>query len=258
MLGLVLGMIGMTVKCCRGYVSSVGAKLHLTLVAAAGVAFLSSTGYWVPILWRSSDVQIALVADSARKSGIWVETTLNLYDTMGMSPQERTKLLQEPAFKALPADIREDWTATAGQDLLPRWQMILFRNYPRFTRRLAAALHKAGVPLLLGTDAMGATLAIPGASAHQELQLLTKIGLSPYEALKTATVNPAKFLGKEGEFGTINVGKRADLLLLSTDPLVDIHTLKTPVGVMVRGQWLTREELNRMLSSLTTESDRSQ
>ncbi|MGD1082172.1 MAG: amidohydrolase family protein [Candidatus Sulfotelmatobacter sp.] len=251
MLALAIGMVITTAKCLRGHVSSAGMRLHFVLLTVAAIAFLSATAYWLPILWRSSDAEVAHVADSAHNAGIWVETTLNLYDTMGMRPQERLKLLQEPAFKALPPDIREDWTAAAGQDLLPKWQMIVFRNYPKFTRRLTGALHKAGVPLLLGTDALGAPLAIPGASAHQELQLLVGSGLTPYEALRTATVNPAKFLGKEREFGTITVGKRADLLLVSADPLVDIHTLKNPVGVMVRGQWLPAEELQHSLSGLS-------
>lgn len=258
MLVLAIGMVVMIVRCWRRHISSTGTRLHVALLAFVAVTFLLATAYWLPILWRSSDAEVAHVADSARKAGIWVETTLNLYDTIGMSPQERRKLLQEPAFKALPPDIREDWTATAGQDLLPKWQMILFRNYPQFTRRLTGALHQAGVPLLLGTDAMGAPLAIPGASAHQELQLLIESGLTPYEALGTATVNPAKFLGKETEFGTITVGKRADLLLVSADPLVDIHTLKDPVGVMVRGQWLPSEKLKQMLVTLASEAERSQ
>ncbi|MGO9084270.1 MAG: amidohydrolase family protein [Candidatus Sulfotelmatobacter sp.] len=245
---LAIGMVIAVATCWRRCPSSAGTNLHLALLTVAILAFLSATAYWLPILWRSSDTQLAAVAGSACSAGIWVETTLNLYDDM--SHQQRVKLLQDPAFKALPPDIRDDWTAVAGQDLLPAWQMIVFRNYPSFTRRLTSALHKAGVPLLLGTDALGAPLAIPGASAHQELQLLVESGFTPYEALRTATVNPAKFLGKEDEFGTITVGKRADLLLVSANPLVDIHALQNPVGVMVRGQWLPAEKLQGMLRTL--------
>jgi Amidohydrolase family len=250
MVVLAIGAVVSVATCWRKYVPSAGTKLHFALLIVAVAAFLSAAVYWLPILWRSSDAQVVRVAGSARRAGIWVETTLNLYDTTVMSPRQRAKLLQEPAFKALPPDIREDWTATAGQDLLPRWQMIVFRNYPKFTRRLTGALHQVGVPLLLGTDAMGAPLAIPGASAHQELRLLVESGLTPYEALRTATVNPSKFLGKEDEFGTITVGKRADLLLVSANPLVDITTLKNPVGVMVRGQWLPSEKLQDVLHTL--------
>ena len=251
--------IQMFIPAAKGWrVYPTRAKLHAAVLMIAASGFLAATSYWLPILWRSSDAEVAHVAASAHKSGIWVETTLNLYDTMGLRPQQRAKLLQGPAFKALPPDIREDWTVAAGQDLLPKWQMIVFRNYPRFTRTLTGALHQAGVPLLLGTDAMGAPLAIPGASAHQELQLLIESGLSPYEALRTATVNPAKFLGKQAEFGTITVGKRADLLLVSADPLVDIDTLNAPVGVMLRGQWLPSEKLRQMLLALASETDKSQ
>ena len=245
---LAIGMVIAVATCWRKCAPSAGTKLHFGLLTIALVAFLSATAYWLPILWRSSDAQVARVAGSARSAGIWVETTLNLYD--GMSRQQRMKLLQDPAFKALSPDIREDWTAVAGQDLLPRWQMIVFRNWPNFTRRLTSALHKAGVPLLLGTDALGAPLATPGTSAHQELRLLVESGMTPYEALRTATVNPAKFLGKENEFGTITVGKRADLLLVSANPLVDIRALQSPVGVMVRGQWLPAEKLQDMLGAL--------
>ena len=253
MVVLAIGVVVSVATCWRKYVPSAGTKLHFAMLTIAVVAFLSATAYWLPILWRSSDAQVARVAGSARRAGIWVETTLNLYDTTVMSSRQRAKLLQEPAFKALSPDIRDDWTAVAGQDLLPRWQMIVFRNYANFTRRLTSALHKAGVPLLLGTDALGAPLAIPGASAHQELRLLVESGLTPYEALKTATVNPAKFLGKEDEFGTIAVGKRADLLLVSADPTMDIQSLKNPLGVMVRGHWLSSEQLQSMLHALAQE-----
>jgi hypothetical protein len=256
---LFLVMVALTIRmfilAARGWrLSPPRFKFHSALLILAAVAFVSSTAYWVPILWRSSNAEVADVAASARSAGIWVETTLNLYDTACLSRQQRAEMLQEPAFKALSPEIRDDWTAVAAQGLLPQWQRIVFRNYPQFTRGLTAALNKAGVPLLLGTDSLGYPLAIPGFSAHQELQLLIESGLTPYDALRTATVNPAKFLRKEDEFGTIAVGKRADLLLVSADPLVDIHTLKSPIGVMVRGKWLPAEELQSMLHSLAQQN----
>ena len=239
-----------TASCWRKHALSPWTRVHLAVVALAAVTFVSATAYWLPTLWRSSDARLAKVAASARRSGIWVETTLNLYGTSLMTQQQRAELFEEPAFKALSPEIRDEWTAASAQGLLPQWKSILFRNYPEFTLRLTRALHRAGVPLLLGTDALGFPLAIPGVSTHQELQLLLESGLTPFEALRTATVNPAEFLGKQQEFGTITVGKRADLLLVSADPLVDIHTLKSPIGVMVRGKWLPAKELQGMLHSL--------
>ena len=117
-------------------------------------------------------------------------------------------------------------------------------------KKVVGALHRAGVPLVAGTDAMGFPLIVPGASLHRELQLLTESGLTPYEALRSATVNPAVFLRKEEEFGTVAEGKRADLLLLAGDPLQDLTRLKEPIGVMVRGRWLAREDLHQRLAAL--------
>jgi imidazolonepropionase-like amidohydrolase len=103
---------------------------------------------------------------------------------------------------------------------------------------------------MAGTDALGFPLIAPGSSLHRELELLHEAGLTPYEALRTATVVPAAFLGKAEEFGTIAVGRRADLLLVERNPLLDLASLRQPVGVMVRGRWLSRDRLQAMLAAL--------
>src|SRR4030095_16130642 len=105
-----------------------------------------------------------------------------------------------------------------------------------------------GVTIVAGTDALGLPLIAPGSSMHRELELLIAAGFSPYEAIRAATVNPAAFLKRASEFGTITPGKRADLLLVSANPLENIGTLKRPLGVMTRGRWLTREDLDRRLA----------
>jgi len=97
---------------------------------------------------------------------------------------------------------------------------------------------------------MGLPLVVPGASLHRELRLLIGSGLTPYEALRAATVVPAAFAGKSMEFGTIAVGKRADLLLVARNPLEDIASLQEPLGVMTRGRWLTHERLSELLEAL--------
>src|SRR5206468_3420562 len=119
-----------------------------------------------------------------------------------------------------------------------------------FAMRVVGALHRAGVTLIAGTDAMGLPLVVPGVSLHRELQLLVESGLTPYEALRAATVAPASFLRKEQEFGTIAVGRRADVLLVNENPLEDISRLREPAGVMVRGQWLTRAQLVDLRAAL--------
>jgi imidazolonepropionase-like amidohydrolase len=101
------------------------------------------------------------------------------------------------------------------------------------TRRLA----EAGIPIVTGTDASVA-MVIPGASLTEEVNHLRAAGLSPWKALAAATSTAAECLGGASEFGTVAVGKRADLVLVAEDPLVVPSTLVKPVGVVARGRWL--------------------
>jgi cytosine/adenosine deaminase-related metal-dependent hydrolase len=106
----------------------------------------------------------------------------------------------------------------------------------------------AGVPIGAGTDTpIG--FAVPGYSLHSELEFLVRAGLSPLEALKSATLRPAEFFSLEDEMGTIDIGKRADLVLLDADPLNDIANTRAVSIVVTKGQPLTREELQALLTA---------
>ena len=83
--------------------------------------------------------------------------------------------------------------------------------------------------------------------------MLVQAGLSPYEALQTATVNPAIYLEAEQEFGKVVPGFRADLVLLRSNPLEDVHHTRTRVGVMKRGRWFSADELDTALEQLAEE-----
>jgi predicted amidohydrolase len=199
--------------------------------------------FWVPVAWRSNDSGIERLAQRVRDSGISVQTTLINYELL--SGPERLALIQEPAMEYLDQTIQTRWRR------LPQAGSPGYA-YHRFMKRVAGALHRAGVPLIAGTDAFGVPLLIPGASLHRELQLLTESGLTPYEAIRAATVNPTIFLRKEEQFGTVAAGKRADLLLVAGDPLQDLTWLREPVGVMVRGRWFAREDLHQRLAQLAS------
>ena len=118
----------------------------------------------------------------------------------------------------------------------------------RVNRRLAfiKRLHDAKIPLLAGTDAPAGYDLVPGASLHRELQLLVRAGLSPLQALQTATLNPAIFFGRTAEWGTVAPGKIADLVLLSRNPLVDIANSRSVVAVVADGRYYSPRELDRM------------
>ena len=126
-----------------------------------------------------------------------------------------------------------------------------YRNKIRaFGLELTKALFDGGVTLLAGSDAGIDGGPVFGFSLHDELQLFVDAGLTPYQALETATRNSAIAMGELDEWGTIEVGKRADLVLLNADPLDDIANAEQIAGVMVRGQWLSADDLQGMLDDI--------
>jgi hypothetical protein len=227
--------------------TSAVARWQVTLAAIAGLAFAGvGLMFWLPVAWRSSDAGIERLAERLHDAGIPVQTTLVAYDALG--GPGRSRLVEDPAIEYLRADTRTLWRRVYQ----PRSGLPGYR-YTDFMKKVAGALHRGRVPLMTGTDAMGLPLIAPGSSLHRELELLTESGLTPYEAMRAATVVPAAFLGKDQEFGTLQIGKRADLLLVDGNPLEDLTRLKQPVGVMTRGKWFTREQLEQMLAGLTRE-----
>jgi imidazolonepropionase-like amidohydrolase len=104
------------------------------------------------------------------------------------------------------------------------------------------------VPFLAGTDSGGVPYTYPGFSLHDELAFLVQAGCTPMEALQTATLNSAKFLGLSDQLGTINAGKQADLVLLEANPLDDIHNTQKIRAVVVRGRYLDRAALDELLA----------
>jgi imidazolonepropionase-like amidohydrolase len=103
-------------------------------------------------------------------------------------------------------------------------------------------LQAAGVPLLAGTDTPAGVDVIPGVSLHQELQRFVDAGLTPLQALQSATINPARFFGITADFGTVEKGKIADLVLLDANPLKDIHNTRKIAGVVLAGKYFSRKE----------------
>ena len=114
---------------------------------------------------------------------------------------------------------------------------------------IVSALHRGGVHLLLGTDTMKPGT-LPGFSLHEELEKFVAAEMTPYEAIRTGTIDAAKFLNQGEEFGVVTAGKRADLLLLNANPLEDVKNTSKIAGVMAGGRWLTAEELTRRLVTL--------
>jgi hypothetical protein len=123
-------------------------------------------------------------------------------------------------------------------------------------RWILVELYKGGVLLLLGTDSgTGGMGIVPGYSIHDELRILVENGFSPYEAIAAGTVNAATVVEKmdgDGDFGTIEAGKRADLILVGGNPLQDVEHIRDPLGVMAAGRWYDHEMLAELIVPVET------
>jgi len=118
---------------------------------------------------------------------------------------------------------------------------------------LTGRAHAHGVPIGAGTDTPIA-LAVPGYSLHTELEFLVRAGLSPLEAIQSATVRPAEYFLLQDEMGSIDVGKKADMVLLDANPLDDISNTKQISAVITKGRLLTSEDLDELIQSANSRS----
>jgi hypothetical protein len=159
--------------------------------------------------------------------------------------------LAEPDIAAMPRDVLRFWRErvhrTASRMSDEDWQLVERGRANRAA--LLRALHGAGVPLLVGTDTPN-PFVVPGAAVHEELAAFVAAGLSEEAALSAATREAARFLGQLDEWGTVETGKRADLLLLTANPFQDVGAAARPVGVMLRGRWIPADRLTEMRRAL--------
>jgi len=136
------------------------------------------------------------------------------------------------ALARVPRDVQEDWSAQVASRLAAGGAATPFAEWSLF---LTSRMHEAGVPFGAGTDTP-INLSIPGYSLHSELEMLVRAGLSPLEALAAATIKPAEYFSLQEILGTIEVGKRADLVLLDANPLEDISNTKRISLVISKGK----------------------
>ena len=106
--------------------------------------------------------------------------------------------------------------------------------------QIVGALHRAGVPIVAGTDQ-----AVPGHSLHREIELYVQAGFTPMEAIQAATIVPARAMGVDKETGTVEAGKRADLIILGANPLDAIHNIRSVESVITNGTMYNCAELWR-------------
>jgi tetratricopeptide (TPR) repeat protein len=195
--------------------------------------------------------KISTVVRETAGAGVYVIPTLSTYATMVQQATDLDDFLKNPALRYLPP-----WALEAYEPASNRFkngtspeQAIRMRAALTFQRQLVKALFDAGVPLMVGTDAPDVG-PMAGFGIHEELQELVNDGMTPYQVLRAATVVPSQYFRKSAEFGTIEVGKRADLVLLDQNPLTNIANTRGVSGVMLRGRWISKEELAKKMEAI--------
>lgn len=174
--------------------------------------------------------------------------------------QARADALATPHLEYMRPHVRESWDPKddfrfrgmpfTWDDLVPA-----ARAADEALRRVVGVLHDEGAPLLLGTDTPNPYV-VPGFSIHQELAHLRAAGLSPYEVLRTGTSEAARFLGEQADWGTVAPGRRADLVLLSRDPLREVEALQHIEHLFVNGHDFDRAALDELLAERLREVTR--
>ena len=171
-------------------------------------------------------------------------------DDMGSSsPERRRELASNPLVRYLPPEDRPSIVNGGDDALFPEEARKALRESVPKRYQFLKMLSDAGTGLLIGTDS-NLPFLIPGFTAIDEMQHFVNAGLTPYQALRAATSEPARFLGISAGSGTIGKNKRADLLLVDANPLDDIQNLWRFSGVMVNGNWLSKSELYSKLDEL--------
>lgn len=203
-----------------------------------------------------SPEKAAVLFATFKANSTWQVPTLTLLRSMAYV--DDASFTSDPRVKYMPPDFRADWSPASAMNLYgPRTPEDFAFSKKEFQKDLevVGAMQKASVGILAGTDTSN-PFCMPGFSLHDELGLLVKAGLTPLQALQAATLNPARFLGTEKDFGTVEPGKIADLLLLDANPLDDIANTKRINAVIYGGKLLTRAALDQMLSDVEAQARR--
>ena len=165
----------------------------------------------------------------------------------GMALYDDDGFLNNPSFKYVSKATLKEW---ADSPQLNRHHNLKIRKREfEWLLETIGAMHRAGVPILAGTDNNNPYV-VPGFALHDELELFVRAGLTPRQALETATINPAKYLELTRSHGTIETGKTADLILLDANPLADIANTRKINAVIAGGRLLKRADLDEMLNKV--------
>jgi imidazolonepropionase-like amidohydrolase len=202
--------------------------------------------------WESldhiDDDKVARIAKATADARVWTTPTLTMFKFAFALGQSDEVIRSRPEWGMMPPKHRERYLAAHRRYWANPPTEARRRRYIAVRDRLVKEISDAGGKIMAGSDTPEWFLGY-GFTLHRELESLVAAGLTPFQALSAATCNPAEFLHAAEEWGTIAVGKRADLVLLSANPLEDIRNTARIEGVSVGGRWLAPPELQRMIQT---------
>lgn len=167
-----------------------------------------------------------------------------------MNPDDPEKMREQPEMQYMHPRTVDNWIKSQGG--IHNAEYYESDVYPAFIQirgQIIKTLHEKGALMLLGSDSPQ-VYNVPGFSIHHEMNSMLAAGLTPYQILKSGTINPAIYFGEEGNFGALVEGASADCILLRANPLDNLEVIKDNEGVMLRGKWLSRKLLQSSLRAI--------
>lgn len=199
-------------------------------------------------LARMDPARIPALAQATKQAGISNSATMALFEIVaseGAVPELRTNR----ELRYVPSAAVDSWSKELLTGPLSTGPVTGKHRFLELRRLVLQGLNAAGAPLLVGSDSPQLFM-VPGFATHDEMEAMAAAGLPPLTVLQAATRNAAAYFGESEQWGSVAPGQRADLLLLNSNPLHDVSLTRTFAGVMVRGRWLPRSELDTLLEQV--------
>ncbi|MEO5600057.1 MAG: amidohydrolase family protein [Cyclobacteriaceae bacterium] len=193
--------------------------------------------------------QIPKLMKALKSADIWVVPTQALAERWFHPDYTTDDFKNDPDRVYMKPEVVDQWISSKNNLIKnPEYDVEKITNFVKLRRKLILECHRNGVGLLLGCDAPQ-IFNVPGFSTHHELAYLVLAGLTPYQAIRTGTLNVAKYL-KQKDSGVVKPGAVSDLILLNANPLSDITQTRNIAGVMLGDQWMPKEYINAELEKL--------
>ncbi len=201
------------------------------------------------VAWKEvDDARLAEWARATQAAGSWNCPTLVVMQKWALGDDARA-LLARPEMRYVSPFIKSAFQPDSPMNYLarmPESRVQAAHEALPFEQRAVRALRDAGAGLIAGTD-MGNPFVLAGFALHEELAYLVEAGLTPFEALRASTADAARCMGAEKDWGTVAVGRRAGLLLLTANPLDDVKNAAQRAGVVLHGRWFSEADLQAEL-----------